>query len=217
MENFIRDLIQIVNRQNEPNQHNGPIFITVGLSEFSAFCAREAEALKNVTNQTEEMCLNAVKKNGMALQYVKTQNHQICEAAVSENANALQYVKTQTNDLCLLAVKQNGLTLRYVSNQSNEICNEAINQNRFALKFVKSQKDAKQVQITECIAFKNQFSTCEDTGDCSICLDSNNKSSFILIDKCKHHFHKECLNTWFKNQNQLTCPLCRSRILSNIV
>jgi hypothetical protein len=43
---------------------------------------------------------------------------------------------------------------------------------------------------------------------CSICLESNSKSSERL--ECGHHFHKECIDPWLSSNN--TCPLCRLKV-----
>ena len=44
-------------------------------------------------NQTDEICLEAVKQNGFALQFVKNQTDKICMEAVKQDGYALQYVK----------------------------------------------------------------------------------------------------------------------------
>ena len=41
--------------------------------------------------------------------------------------------------------------------------------------------------------------------DCCICLESMEVGS--QIQKCKHVFHAECLQEWFKYKR--VCPLCR--------
>lgn len=44
--------------------------------------------------------------------------------------------------------------------------------------------------------------------DCAICLiELNNKKRIISKLKCKHLFHKTCINKWFKQKE--TCPICR--------
>ena len=48
--------------------------------------------LQFVHNQTEEICLEAVRNDGLALQYVNHQTKEICLAAVRNNPNALKYV-----------------------------------------------------------------------------------------------------------------------------
>ncbi len=53
--------------------------------------------------------------------------------------------------------------------------------------------------------------------DCSICLNTMNNELEILITKCDHKFHKECLENCFKNKNnnKILCPLCRDELNIN--
>ena len=44
-------------------------------------------------------------------------------------------------------------------------------------------------------------------GECPICMDSMTPRTSRTIN-CNHIFHKKCLEKW-KNQNKLTCPVCR--------
>lgn len=46
-----------------------------------------------IENQTTEICLEAVKNNGLALRYVKLQNLNICLTAIYQNIFAIKYVK----------------------------------------------------------------------------------------------------------------------------
>jgi len=110
------------------------------------------DAMKEIQNQTEEMCLLAVKQNGMAL----------------------QFVKNQTNEICLLAVKQNGMALQFVKNQTNEICLSAVQQNGMALQFVKD-KEYKLLFITSNINIKK-----DDI--CSICISQNDNEWCEILD-----------------------------------
>jgi hypothetical protein len=68
-----------------------------------------------VTDQTEAICLEAVKQDGYALQYVTDQTEAICLEAVKQIGLALQYVTDQTEAICLEAVKQDGFALQFVS------------------------------------------------------------------------------------------------------
>ena len=45
--------------------------------------------------------------------------------------------------------------------------------------------------------------------ECSICKDTIHERSLIRLS-CKHYFHKDCINEWFKIRNN--CPLCRKFI-----
>jgi len=109
--------------------------------------------LKQVDNQTSEICLEAVKQNGKALQFVKmtsltltiSQYYSICLEAVKQNGKAFKHVKkgivtqSQYNQICLEAVKRNGNILEYIENQMMEVCLEAIKENPNALQYVKDQ------------------------------------------------------------------------------
>ena len=131
---------------------------------------QNANALRYVKNQTEQMCCVAVNQNPLTLQFVKEQTDTICRVALHKNGLVLHYVKPHlltvdlckiavqqngyalhiicesslaTEEVCKLAVKQNGLALRYVNvkNQTDEICRLAIEQNDLALQYVKSRTD----------------------------------------------------------------------------
>ena len=41
---------------------------------------------------------------------------------------------------------------------------------------------------------------------CSICLEENKDN--VVITKCKHYFHKDCLKIW--TDNHMSCPLCKT-------
>lgn len=73
--------------------------------------------LMNVNHQTLELCMIAVKQDGIAISFVKEQTPELCMEAVKQNEHALQYVKNQTIDLCLQAVKQNSDSLQYVNEE----------------------------------------------------------------------------------------------------
>ena len=56
----------------------------------------------------------------------------------------------------------------------------------------------------------------EDYSDaCSICIDNIEKHQELrTIFHCMHTFHKECIDTWFKEN--VKCPMCRHDIRENI-
>ena len=64
-------------------------------------------------NQTIDMCMTAVKEDGIALKYVKKQTPEICMAAVKQNGLALQYVKDKTPEICREAIANNPEAEKY--------------------------------------------------------------------------------------------------------
>ena len=95
--------------------------------------------MRHVKDQTDLICLEAVRESGWSLSYVKDQSDTICVAAVKNDSIALAFVKNQTEFICLEAVKQNGNALVHVLDQTDTICLEAVRRNGEALMFVKKQ------------------------------------------------------------------------------
>jgi hypothetical protein len=52
--------------------------------------------LRNVPDQTYEICVLAVLQNGLSLEFVQEQTEAICINAVMQNKDAMQFVKTVT-------------------------------------------------------------------------------------------------------------------------
>ena len=59
---------------------------------------RDGLALKHMTTQTPEICMEAVKQNGFALQYVKKQTPEICIEAINQNVKVKRYIKIPLTD-----------------------------------------------------------------------------------------------------------------------
>ncbi|KAM3290148.1 E3 ubiquitin-protein ligase RHA2B-like [Capsicum chacoense] len=47
---------------------------------------------------------------------------------------------------------------------------------------------------------------------CAVCLSTFEDGEQVRKLKCKHIFHKDCLDTWLQ-QDSATCPLCRNKVL----
>ncbi|MBQ3422342.1 MAG: DUF4116 domain-containing protein, partial [Romboutsia sp.] len=86
-------------------------------------------ALRYAKEQTEDMCLEAVKQNGKSLQYVKEQTYELCLEAVKQDGLALQYVKEQTEKICVQAIRKNERALRYVKEYTHNIYLELVKMN----------------------------------------------------------------------------------------
>ena len=53
----------------------------------------KGNALKNVREQTPELCLAAIQYRGYALRYAKEQTYELCLEAVKQNGYTIQFVK----------------------------------------------------------------------------------------------------------------------------
>lgn len=48
--------------------------------------------------------------------------------------------------------------------------------------------------------------------ECAVCLSEFLEGEIVRKLKCKHTFHKDCLDKWLQ-QYLATCPLCRAKVL----
>lgn len=71
--------------------------------------------------QTLELCMAAMRRDGMALEYVRAQTPDICLAAVQQNGLALKHVRVQTYAICMAAVRQNANALDFVRDKQPDI------------------------------------------------------------------------------------------------
>lgn len=95
-----------------------------------------------VADQTPKICRLALSADGILLKHIKEQTEQLCLQAVTQNGLALKYAKFQTAEICLKAVGQNGLALEYVAEQTPTICERAVGKNGLALEYVVEQTPA---------------------------------------------------------------------------
>ncbi|KAE8715822.1 E3 ubiquitin-protein ligase RHA2A [Hibiscus syriacus] len=50
------------------------------------------------------------------------------------------------------------------------------------------------------------------SNQCTVCLSELEEGEKVRKLKCKHTFHKDCLDRWLQ-QYWATCPLCRTKVL----
>lgn len=102
------------------------------------FVMHDPMTLKFVADQTPELCMAAVKLNGLALQHAKFRTIDICQTAVDQNSMALEFVPIilRSKEMCLKAVNKNGLALQFVTRQTYPMCLAAVTNNGEAWHFI---------------------------------------------------------------------------------
>ncbi len=123
-------------------------------AEYDSWLLKVSEngmEIANVPEQTEELCIAAVKKNPWALRLVKEQTEEICLTAVGSFGLVLSLVKEKTPAVIKAAIKQNGMSLQHVPEElrTEEICFEAIRNHPDAIRFV---QDPAPELSTRCLA-----------------------------------------------------------------
>ncbi|GLT44002.1 hypothetical protein SLA2020_179210 [Shorea laevis] len=51
-----------------------------------------------------------------------------------------------------------------------------------------------------------------EPNECTVCLSEIKEGENVRKLKCKHTFHRDCLDQWLQ-QYRATCPLCRTKVL----
>ena len=103
--------------------------------------------LRDVPNEfkTLDMCLIAIKKNGLALEHVPVEflTETVCKLAVKQNPMALEFVPDglKTLKICTIAIKngESGFhSLKFISNNflTEQLCITAIKKSVFAIKYI---------------------------------------------------------------------------------
>jgi hypothetical protein len=100
-------------------------------------------SIRHVKEQTDELCLRAVRQNGEALKYIdKDKKTEILymEAINEKSSHSLYYIEDDeiTYDMCVKAVTIDGYNLKYVPEDkiTNELCLIAIDSYTYAIEFI---------------------------------------------------------------------------------
>ncbi|KAJ1394141.1 Zinc finger, RING-type [Sesbania bispinosa] len=62
------------------------------------------------------------------------------------------------------------------------------------------------------ICYTKKVLKLEEQVECTVCLSEFEEGDKVRKLKCKHTFHRDCLDTWLQ-EYWATCPLCRIQLL----
>ncbi|KAK6258939.1 hypothetical protein SCA6_013413 [Theobroma cacao] len=62
------------------------------------------------------------------------------------------------------------------------------------------------------VRYSSRSSSRLESNECAVCLSELEEGEEVRKLKCKHTFHKDCLDRWLQ-QYWATCPLCRTKVL----
>lgn len=76
--------------------------------------------LKFMTVQPTQLCIDAVRRNGLALEYINNQTEELCIEAVKQNGFALFFVKNITEKIYLCAMGKSDIDKKIVDELYNK-------------------------------------------------------------------------------------------------
>lgn len=82
--------------------------------------------LRFVKNQTEELCIEAIKKNITAFKYVKNQTYNTCTAVLDKSLEYFKYIKEPTLEIKKYLLSKDGTYIKDFENPSEELIIEAV-------------------------------------------------------------------------------------------
>lgn len=77
------------------------------------------------------------------------------------------------------------------------------------VKIVSSKEDINKMENIIFEKFKTN-ELCKNT-QCNICLEEYEDSDYLILFKCNHYFHKDCIIKWLED-NSNKCPICREEV-----
>lgn len=102
-----------------------------------------------IENPSEEVCLEAVKRDPETIRYIRNPSEKIYIAAVTRDPRILDLIRNQTEKICLAAVNKDPRALQWVlkENQTEEICLAAVKKDPDILRWVLKEIQTEKVRI----------------------------------------------------------------------
>lgn len=180
--------------------------------------------LKRIKQQTYEMCISAVSKNGDVLKYVDKDllTYQLCLTAVKKCGMALEYVDANllTYEICLAAVSSYGSSIKFIPEKfrTYELCEIAFKNNNSRHSHVISYIENPTYEICELsvkndgLSFAYIYNHHRQMIDYNLCLLAVKTNCLTLEFMYTIPFNKTQLNELYYeaiNQEPLTIKFCK--------
>ena len=128
------------------------------------------------------------------------------EEAINEKMTSIIYNVFNNNNL-LETIKQN-------YKKSDLIISVDIDSNDTTIMNVNLFKKLKKTEFvkTQLPKYK-RVKEIDTDNNCCICLDQYNTNTYKRTLDCNHHFHKKCIDKWFRSctDDDISCPMCRTK------
>lgn len=161
--------------------------------------------------QTEDMCLTAVKQNGMALQFVKDKTLRVNLAAVEQNGLAIQFIpyKDRAKHVMFSAIRNNPKALLLMEYMSYDLCIDAIKMDYTMMQYIdnpspKLIEEAIKIEpgVVNYIKNDNTFDISDDANKNVVDLEQLEQDGLLLKNVPKNKQTEEmCITAINQNPN----------------
>jgi hypothetical protein len=77
----------------------------------------------------------------------------------------------------------------------------------------KKRKKKKKIRSkTSLEKVKKEDNILKDEDMCCICIQKFKIKEKVRKLPCKHNFHKKCIDKWYNKKDDLSCPICRTKL-----
>ena len=106
-------------------------------------------AIRYIDNPSEEMQLEAVKKDGNAIKGIKKPSEKVQLEAVKEDWGTIEYIKNPSEAVQLEAAKRNGSILMYLKNPSEAVKIEAVKNYGYAITYIDNPTEEMKIEAVK--------------------------------------------------------------------
>ena len=103
-------------------------------------------ALEYIENPSEEIQIQALKKNSNVFKLIDNPSEEVQKVAVQLNAYNIGNIENPSEEIQKLAVSNRGYAIRYIKNPSEEVKLRAVSQNGEAIRFIENPSEEIQLQ-----------------------------------------------------------------------
>ena len=103
---------------------------------YKSEVSSKSDSLKDIPDQTLELCWEMIKKDVRQFEYAKCQTEDMCLYAVSKRGVLLKYAQFKTPEVCLAAITDDPYAIEYVDSPSEELQLFAIRRSPHTVEYI---------------------------------------------------------------------------------
>ena len=107
-------------------------------------------ALEYIDNPSEEVQVQALKKNSNVFKLIDNPSEEVQKVAVQSNAYNIVNIENPSEEIQKLAVSNRGYAIKFIKNPSEELQIEAVRRSPSAIRHIKNPSEKVQIEAVRC-------------------------------------------------------------------